>query len=322
MHGASADRDAARWKRGGWVGRHRYIAFATALLFVVAAGCGREARSPASSSDHAGDVLHIVASLPPEAYFVERVAGDRAQVETLVSPGQSPHTYEPTPRQIAMIESASVFFRTGMPFENALAPKLAEAMPNLRIVDLREGLTLRDMEDHEGHGSHQDADEGGKDPHIWMDPVQVKIQAETIANVLCDLCPADAESFRTNLLAFDADLDRLDADVRHLLGPYAGSRVLVYHPAYGYFTDRYGLVEVPIEIEGKEPTGRELSETISLAQGIGARVVFTQPEFAQGPAMAVAQEIGARTVPLSVLDHDYLECIRRVAEGMAQALAQ
>ncbi len=116
---------------------------------------------------------------------MERIAGDLAEVSVLVLPGKSPATYSPAPDQIKKLAGADLYFRIGVPFENGFLHKIESIVPDIRVVDTRQGIVLRQMERHihegDSHGGHDHAhtDEGA-DPHIWMSPVRVKQQAATI----------------------------------------------------------------------------------------------------------------------------------------------
>jgi zinc transport system substrate-binding protein len=275
--------------------------------------------------------ITVFTSILPQEYFVERIGGDRVEVQALVAPGRSPATYEPTPRQMASLSEATVFFRIGVPFENAFMPKIRDLTQGLRIVDTREGITLREMKAHH-HGDdgyqHEDhhADEehhhhhGGTDPHVWLSPRLVKIQARTIADALIDIDPAGRAIYEKNLAAFVADLDVLDAHLAEALAPVKGKTFMVFHPAWGYFADAYGLEQTPIEIEGKDPSGQQLVRVIEMAKEQGVRVIFVQPQFSRQSAERVAGAIDGAVLPIDPLARDYVGNLERVATEIREAL--
>src|SRR5262249_47908376 len=154
--------------------------------------------------------------------FVERIAGSHARVEVLVGPGQSHHTYEATPRQIAGLHHARAYFRIGVPFEHGLVEKIGASMPHLEIVDTSAGVPLLEMKDEcdePGETAEEHAHESRKDPHIWLDPKRVKIQARTVAAELARLDPVHREEFARNLTGFERDLDAADARIARTLAP-------------------------------------------------------------------------------------------------------
>lgn len=270
-----------------------------------------------SSAEAAGGKIGVFVSVLPQAYFAERVGGDRVEVNVLVGPGQSPHTFEPTPKQMARLGSAALFFRVGVPFENSLVPKIARSFPGLKIVDTSKGVKLLALAHHDDHDQGEEGDhgheEGAPDPHIWLDPARVRIQARNMGEALVSIDPVNAAYYRANLAAFTADLDRLDARLRRILAPVKGSKIYVFHPAFGYLADAYGFTQVPVEIEGKEPGARELAKLISQAKADGVKVIFVQPQFSAKNARAVAREIGGTVVPIDPLPRDFISEMERTA---------
>lgn len=256
--------------------------------------------------------VKVFVSILPQAYFVERVGGAHVDVEVLVGPGKSPATYEPTPKQMARLGRALVYFRIGTPFEKGFIGKISEAHKNLQIVDTRQGVALRYFKDT---GKRQ-----VPDPHIWLDPKRVKIQAATICEALSRLTPQHAEAFDKNLKVFQADLDRIDGKISKTLSPLRGSRFYVFHPAFGYFGDSYGLTQVAVEIEGKSPSPKQLSKLIERARKDGVRVIFVQPQYARRNAETIAKAIGGVVVPMNPLSGDYLESLEKMAAVLKQAL--
>jgi len=281
------------------------IAVACGLLATCLTSCTQ--RDDASASAR----VSVFVSILPQAYFVERIGGERVAVQTLIGPGQSPATWEPSPAGMTDLSEADVFFRIGVPFENTLMPRIAATLPDFNVVDTRRGITLRPM----GPGEN-----APRDPHIWLDPVLVKIQAHTIADELSRLDPDGAELYAQNLAALLDDLDSLDAEIREALGPARGSTMLVFHPSWGYFADRYGLRELAIEVEGKSPGARQLHEIIETARAQEVRVIFVQPQFSTAGAEAIAREIGAVVTYADPLPPDYIVELRRVARTIADKL--
>jgi zinc transport system substrate-binding protein len=259
----------------------------------------------------------VFVSILPQKTFVERVGGEHVQVSVLVGPGQSPATYEPTPQQMAALSRAHVLFRIGVPFETSLLGKIARLNPDLRIIDTRRGVTLLPME-----ADDHDHDHGGMDPHIWLDPQRVKIQAQTIADALTEFDPAHAADFAANLAAFQAELDALDAELAAALAPLRGKKLMVFHPSYGYFAARYGLTQLAVEAAGKSPPPRQIARWIEAARENGVKVIFVQPQFDDRTARAIAEAIDGAVIPLDPLAADFAANLRRIAARIGQALQQ
>ncbi len=284
--------------------------------------------------------LQVQVSILPQKYFVERVAKDLATVDVLVKPGKSPATYSPSPDQIKTLAGADVYFRIGVPFENGFMHKIEDIAKNILVVDTRKGITLRDMKAHhhdeegdEHHEHHGDADhkehgheghEGdhhaGKDPHIWMSPMLVKQQALTICQTLISLDPDHKTDFEANYKAFAQDLDNLNQELSAALAPVKGENLFVFHPAFGYFTDAYGLEQVAIEQMGKAPKGKELSQIIKQAKEQKTHVIFVQPQFDQTAAQKIASAINGAVVPINPLAEDYLANMKTIGDTVAAGL--
>lgn len=290
--------------------------------------------------------LFIFTSIQPQEYFVEQIGGTRVKVQALVPPGSSPATYEPTPRQMADLSKAKIFFRIGVPFENAFLANITETTDNLHIVDTRKGIKLRIMQHHHGHENehkstdhsdheqhnhateaehaHDDDDHNkeGNDPHIWLSPKLVKIQARTITDALIDKDPDGKTYYEHNLSVFMNKLDKLDQHLTDALAPVKGRSFMVFHPSWGYFADAYGLKQEPIEIEGKEPSGKQLVRIIEMAQTENIRVVFVQPQFNMNSAKRIADAINGVVIPIDPLSRDYITNLEKVAETVREALQE
>jgi zinc transport system substrate-binding protein len=242
----------------------------------------------------------------------------------MVGPGQSPATYDPTPRQMARLSGAELYFRVGVPFENIWMARIADINRRMRLIDLRDGIPLRPIGDHH-HGDHGHADETGHraaalDPHIWTSPPLAKIMAEHIRDALADFDPAHVEDYRRRYAAFADDLDRLDRELKERLAGLEHRRFLVFHPSWGYFAEAYGLEQIAIESAGKAPGPRALADIIDLARARHIRVIFVQQQFSQATAATVARAIGARVATVDPLAEDYLANLRKVADAFLKAL--
>lgn len=257
--------------------------------------------------------VKVFVSILPQAYFVERIGGSYVDVNVLVGPGHSPATYEPTPKQMAKLEKSQVYFRIGTPFEKGFIGKISGMFKNLQIADTRQDVPFRYFETSSGKDV--------PDPHIWLDPKLVKIQADTIYTTLRKIDPAHEETYKMNVRAFKNDLDAIDAKIEKILAPIRGETIYVFHPAFGYFCDSYGLKQIAVEVEGKEPSPKQLSHLISQAKKDGVKVIFVQPEFSTKNAGVIAQAIGGAVVPMDPLARDYLKNLDVMANLIKEGLA-
>lgn len=295
------------------------------LLLVLVLAC-----TPANAGTESSAKVRAFATILPIAYFVERVGGPNVEVSVLVGPGQDPHTFEPTPRLVAKLSDAQVLFKIGFPFEETLIKKIGSTFKNVWVVDVQEGITLRDATEPEaaatrhtdkhGHKDKHFHEHGELDPHTWLHPQLAKIQAKTIADALIRLDPGHQEQYEKNLKAFHADLDLVHDQLSRALEPLNGKSFFVFHPAYGYFGDAYGLKQVAVQSEGKEPTAKQLKRLIELARDDRVRIIFVQPQFSKKSAEVLAKAIGGTVVPLDDLAHDYLENLKKMAVEIESAL--
>ncbi len=268
-------------------------------------------------------------SIAPQKYFVERIGGDRVEVSVLVAPGADPHTYEPKPRQMSELARAGVYFAVGVDFEKAWMKKIAATNPQLRIVSTDEGIAKTAGTGHpHGHaGGPNDTrartahgHERSADPHVWLSPPLVKIQAHHIARALSEVDPAHRAIYEENLAAFGREVENLDAELKALFAASQGTRFMVVHPSWGYFAQAYGLEQVAVEIEGKDPKPAQLQELIRRARADGIRVVFAQPQFSAKSAEMIAREIGGGVIAADPLAADWAANLRAVALKFQAAL--
>jgi zinc transport system substrate-binding protein len=265
--------------------------------------------------------LSVFVSIVPQKYFVQQIGGNLVAVQAMVAPGASPATYEPKPRQMAALSDAKLYLAIGVPFEKSWLAKLAAANPRMKVIHTDRAIAKRPMIAHDhGHGHEADAAAAGSDPHIWLSPPLVKIQARTILAALQEVDPGHGNVYTANYKDFEGRIDRLDADLKNILAGKAGLRFMVFHPSWGYFADTYGLIQVPIEIEGKAPKPAQLAALIRQARESGVRVVFVQPQFSTKSAQIVAREIGGQVVFADPLAEDWMVNLRSVAAKFQAAL--
>jgi zinc transport system substrate-binding protein len=257
----------------------------------------------------------VYVSIPPQAFLVEWLAGGFVEVGVLLPPGASPATYEPTPKQMAAIDRSQLYLQIGAPFEAPVLAKVSNLMPGLRVVDCRAGVELEPIgDDGHDHGS------GLLDPHIWLDPQRMRTVASTTAVALQALLPDEAVIIEERLTALHRAIDDTDQRIADILEPLAGKTLLVFHPAYGYFTRRYGLVQKAIEIDGRAPTARRLVAVVEELRQQPVPALFVQPQFSRSAAERVAKALDCKLVEIDPLAGDYLSNLETIAQRIAEAL--
>lgn len=276
----------------------------------------------------------VFVSILPQRYFVEQIGGAQVDVQVMVLPGASPATYEPRARQMAAIAAAKIYFSIGVPFEAVWLDKIVASNKSLRVVPMDRGIQKRAMTSSHSHGETEQRAVGKEvssgqweappngfpDPHIWLSPPLVILQARTILFALQDIDPANSPTYEANFETFILQVLQLDKELRHLFEPYQGQRFMVFHPAWGYFADTYHLEQIPVEMEGKTPKPAQLKALITDARKYRIKVLFMQPQVSAKVAEQVAREIGAHVVRVDPLAMDWAENLRDVAGKFRQAM--
>jgi len=293
---------------------------ALAIVAVFGAPADRPALAAAPQGE---EILRTFAGIPPAAWLVERIGAPYVRVDVLVQPGQDPHVFEPTPRQVIELSEARLFFRVGMPFEDRLVERIAAGVGNFTVVDTAAGIVRRASghacEEARGADDHDPEEEGGADPHVWLSPPLLKTMAANVAAALCRADPRHASAYVANLRSLNTQLDTLDRRIAQSLAPYRGQAFYVFHPAFGYFADTYGLRQVSVEVEGKLPTPRQVFELIAAARADGVKIIFLQPQFNQQIAASIAEAIGGTVMRMDDLAFDVAANLDDVARKIAAA---
>jgi len=287
---------------------------AAAVAVLVLAGCLKDTGGTVERPSY-------IATIPPLTAILREVVGERGDVTCLLSPGASPHTYEPKPSDIELVEGAVGFFFAqknldawALSFQQANRIEAFELVPE----DLRREMI---MHGHSHEGGH------APDGHFWTSPLTVKAALPGLVRELARLDPEGSAEYEVNAERFAADLTVLDDEVSAMLKPYTGEHLLLVHPSFLYFMADYGL-ELAGVVEpspGKEPTPKSLSRLIEVARERDVKAIFTEPQLPEGPVRVLAEETG---LPIYALDplggapgrRTYAELIRYNAKTVAEAL--
>jgi zinc transport system substrate-binding protein len=277
--------------------------------------------SNVAPSGMASEPISVFVSILPQKTFVEKIGGDRVQVSVLVEPGGNPHSYEPKPRQMAALSTAKIFFAIGVTFEEAWLDKIAGLNKAMQIVHTEEGIERRRMVDHRRAEKSPDHDHASGDPHVWLSPPLVMLQARNILQALTEVDPAGRDYYEKNYKVFIDEIVDLDAELMATFAQSGSSRTfMVFHPSWGYFAAAYGLKQVSVETEGKEPKPGELRDLIEFARKRHIAVIFVQPQYSRKSAEAIAREIGAQVAVADPLAADWAQNLRAVAGQFKKAL--
>lgn len=264
----------------------------------------------------------VVVSILPQETFVKKIAGEHVDIVTMVLPGHEPHSYEPKPSQMKMLSRADLYFSIGVEFEKTWLDKFHSQNKKLIIVDSAKGIKKMKMASHhhheeggeyEEHGAHS-----GLDPHVWLSPSNVKIIAKNIYHALVKADPDHQAEYKKGYEVFLSEIDKTDKQIKDILKeakPH--SKFLVFHPAFGYFAKEYHLIQVPIQVEGKEPTPKGLVHIINESKEEKVKAIFVSPEFSDKSAKIIANELGIKVLKFSSLDPQWSQNLIAIAKAIA-----
>lgn len=280
----------------------------------------------------------VFVTIAPQKYFVQQIGKDLVDVQVMVQPGADPHTYEPKPKQMVALAKARLYFAIGVEFEKAKLKKISATNPRMKVIFTDRDIPKIPMAASRLHSEEKNAEKENRakefanasgddqhehdnlDPHIWLSPPLVLKQAQTILAALQEVDPAHRAIYQANFAAFSAQVGELDAALRKTFAGKQGLRFIVLHPSWGYFAHTYGLEQIPVEIEGKNPKPARLKKLIEFAREKDIKVIFVQPQFSAKSAELLAGEIGGRVVAADPLAEDWADNLRAVAGEFKAAL--
>jgi len=252
----------------------------------------------------AGERILVAASVAPQTEFIEKVGGDRVVAISMIPIGAG-HHYDPTVRQLEELAKAQLYMQlgSGEVFETRHMKTFADINPSMKVVNSSVGINLI-----------------SGDSHIWTSPKNAQIMVENTYNGLSEIDPANATEYRKNADAYIKELQELDAELQAALDGLQDRNFMVYHPAWGYLARDYQLTQIAVEVDGKEPSPRALTEFINVAKTNNVTVIFVQEQVSVAGATAIAESVGGRVYILDPLAKNYVENTRSVGQALAQHL--
>ena len=263
--------------------------------------------------------INVFVSIPPQKWLVDQIGKELVNTEILVAKGQDPHIFEPSPKQMAALSKSRFYFTIGLEFEEQLLARISKNPGSLTILS-----SIRDIEkipaaaeeEHHDHG-HDEA----TDPHVWLSPENLKKMAQVIAEALSASDAAHSDTYNANYHDLSARLDQLDRAIATELTPCKGASFFVFHPSFGYFAERYGLIQQAVEVEGKAPSPKQLSQLVNRARQNNIKILFVQPQFDPRSSQTIAAAIQGEVVPLDALAEQVDENLMTISHKIAHALA-
>jgi zinc transport system substrate-binding protein len=265
--------------------------------------------------------LCVVVSIQPQMEFVQKVGGEKIDTTLMVLPGKSPHTYEPKPSQMKVIGEADLYLAMDVEFEKVWLQKFHNQNSKMVIKNIAKDINKSAMQGvhHHDKSKRHEPKQISLDPHIWVDPINVRTIAQNICDALVEVDATNSDYYQTNLKEYLKSLDTLDREIKKILSdtPKDGS-FMVFHPAWGYFAKRYGLHQLAIEVEGKTPKMKSLIKIMEIAKKEHVQAIFTQPEFSDKSAQIIAKNLDIKVIKTSPLAENWRENLINLAKAIAE----
>ncbi len=272
--------------------------YITLLIAILCGGC--TSRRPAD-----GEPLYV--SILPLRSLVQGIVGDDFDIEVLVPPGASPETFEPTPRQFVGLNKARMVFNVGLiDFETTLLAKIED---QAKVVNLSRGIEL--IAGTCSHGSHGHTHTHGIDPHVWTSPRALQKMAENAYEAIREAYP-DSVKYETNYRLLQQELKALDERTAARIAASDVEYFIIYHPALTYYARDYGLRQIAIEADGKEPSAKQLTQLIRQAREDGVRRILYQSQFPASAVEVIARDIDAEYAEVDPLREDVIANIEEI----------
>jgi zinc transport system substrate-binding protein len=283
-------------------------AFAALAMFMVIS-CNR-------NSVNNGRIITV--SIAPFKYFVEKIAGEDFSVNIMVPPGSNPHIYEPYPGQITGLSKSVAYISNGyLGFEMTWLDRFYEINKSMKKLRLGDKINLIES-DHSHEGRHAE----GADPHFWVSPKSARIIALSVKDLLCDLKPSEKDKYESNYNMLLGVINKTDNEADSLLSGYRNRSFMIYHPGLAYLARDYGLNEIAVEFEGKEPTPSKLKELIDIARINRLKTIFVQKEYDSKNARAIAREVGAETKIIDPLSANWPEATKDIISALNKSFTE
>ncbi len=283
------------------------------LLFIILiAALASCTSTPGASSDN----KIITVSILPQKTILSAIAGDKFSINVLIPQEGNHETYEPTAQQMAETGKSIAYFKLGhLDFEVTWLSKLIGNYPEMKLFDTSDGILLIQGEEV-AHGDH--VHHGGIDPHIWLSVKAMKIQADNMYKGLKMLDPENAAYYDSNYVHLRNELDSLDLQISAILETAGTHDFMIFHPSLGYFARDYHLNQIPIELEGKEPSPAYMKQLIDVGREKHIKSIFVSSQFSKQSALTIAGQLDATIVEFNPVDPKWKENMLYIAREIAK----
>jgi zinc transport system substrate-binding protein len=288
----------------------KYITLFTTVLIVF---------SCVPKSDRKNDDRQnvLTVTIPPQQFFLDRIVGDAFEVSVLIPSGMNHETYDPAPSAMVALSKSAIYFKVGdLGFENVWTSRLAKNNPNVTIIDCSTGVELIDGHACCAHHDHNHS-HGAMDPHVWTSPSAARVMARNMLDAVLSLDPENADFYHANFEKLIEKINQTDETIRDLLKDAPSRSFIIYHPALGYFANEYGIHQLSIEFEGKNPSPAQMKTLVDTAKKEEIKIVFIQKGFDEKNAEVIAREVGATVYEINPLAYEWDTELIRIASILA-----
>jgi len=260
----------------------------------------------------------ITVSIAPFKYFIDEIAGEDFKVNIIVPSGANPHNYEPYPEQINNLRKSKAYISNGfLGFEKAWLSRFYEINRSMIKVSPGDNIDLISS-GHRHEGDHAE----GVDPHYWVSPKCAFVIASSVKDLLCTLNPDERKKYESNYDTLRSKISKADNLADSLFSGATGRSFMIYHPNLGYLARDYGLNEIAVEFEGKDPTPLRFRKLIDLARSENIKTIFVQKEYDIRHASTIAREIDASITVIDPLSEDWLAATREIITELHKSFTE
>lgn len=258
---------------------------------------------------HAQDArVTVFVSIPPQKFIVENIGGEYTQVKVMLASGQSPETFDPSPKKIESLSGAKIYFLIGVPFEKSWSHTIQNANPDIKMINC-----YPEEETERRHSSDYD-------PHVWTSPANMKKIAAAVKEALINELPARKLYFDKNHERLISELNALDGYIRTRLADRRTDYFIVSHAAWSYYAGEYGLKQIALESSGRETGPKSLARILKIVEEQDIHTLFVQEQYQTPVARALAREMNGNVVMLDPLAGEYIENMMKVTDKIAESL--
>ena len=250
----------------------------------------------------------VSVSIEPQKYLLDKLVGNKYTVNTAIPIGSNPETYDPSPAQMVNIGKSEIYFKVGnLGFENTWLKNISINNPQMSIIDC--SLGIQTIHDDHGHANG--------DPHIWSSTQTALTVATNMYNALIQHDTKHKDYYLDNFKALEKSILQTDSIVKSYVAEAPTKSFIIFHPALSYFAEQYGLHQYSIEVDGKNPTPRQIAELVKKAKQENIKVIFMQEEYDIKNAEPRAKETGAKIVIINPLSYNWDQELIKIAKAIA-----